>query len=440
MVQTFHAAGIEVILDVVFNHTGEGRRDGPTVSWRGIDDTTYYITDPATGEYLDYSGCGNTLNCNHPVVRNQIVDCLHYWVTEMHVDGFRFDLASILGRGQDGTVLNSPPLLEQIAGDAVLAGAKLIAEAWDAAGLYQVGSFPAWGRWAEWNGKFRDDIRRFVKGDGGMVRALADRVTGSADLYEVSGREPYHSINFITCHDGFPLADLVRYNEKHNEANGEGNRDGLNDNFSWNCGAEGPASEPEIECLRQRQIRNLAALLLLAHGTPMILAGDELGRSQKGNNNTYCQDNELSWMPWELEQSNADLVRFFRNLIALRRSHAILRRSSYVRANTRREVETVWHGVELHKPDWSYESRLLAWHMFEVPETRPGEQICAIANAHWEGHDCALPPLCWGTWRRFLDTSLPAPHDIGEPDGVLGDIHQDRYRVGPRSVVVLVAQ
>ncbi len=440
MVQAFHAAGIEVILDVVFNHTGEGGQGGHTISWRGIDDETYYIVDPITGRYLDFSGCGNTLNCNHPVVRSQIVDCLHYWVTEMHVDGFRFDLASILGRGRDGTVLKSPPLLERIAGDPILAGTKLIAEAWDAAGLYQVGSFPAWGRWAEWNGRFRDDIRRFVKGDAGMVPALADRVSGSADLYRESGREPYHSINFVTCHDGFTLADLVSYNDKHNLANGEGNRDGANDNASWNCGVEGPTRDPSIQALRDRQARNLAALLLLAHGTPMILAGDEIGRSQKGNNNGYCQDNELSWIPWELEESNDSLLRFFRNLIAFRRSHAILRRSSYVRDQTRRDVETVWHGVELHKPDWNFESRLLAWHMFEAPETRPGEQIYVIANAHWEAHRCALPPVCWGTWRRFIDTSRPAPTDIADPEGALQKIRQESYLAGPRSVVVLVAR
>ena len=338
MVRTFHDAGIEVILDVVFNHTGEGGPNGPTVSWRGIDEPTYYMIDPVTGAYMDFSGTGNTLNCNHPVVRGQIADCLRYWVTEMHVDGFRFDLASILGRDQDGAPLAKPPLLEQIAGDPVLAGTKLIAEAWDAAGLYQVGSFPAWGRWAEWNGKFRDDIRRFVKGDAGMVPALADRVSGSADLYQNSGREPYHSINFVTCHDGFTLADLVSYDEKHNEANGEGDRDGANDNSSWNCGVEGSTNDPAIQALRQRQVKNLAALLLLSHGTPMILAGDELGRSQQGNNNSYCQDNDLSWIQWGLEKSNAELLRFFRNLIAARCEHAILRLGSYLRDQTRRDV------------------------------------------------------------------------------------------------------
>jgi len=439
MVRTFHAAGIEVILDVVFNHTGEGGPNGPTVSWRGIDEPTYYMVDPITGAYLDFSGCGNTLNCNHPVVRGQIADCLRYWVTEMHVDGFRFDLASILGRDQDGTPLAKPPLLEQIAGDPVLAGTKLIAEAWDAAGLYQVGSFPAWGRWAEWNGKFRDDVRRFVKGDPGMVRALADRVSGSADLYKGSGREPYHSINFVTCHDGFTLADLVAYNTKHNEANGEENRDGANDNASWNCGAEGATEDTSILDLRNRQARNFAALLLLSHGTPMITAGDEFGRTQKGNNNSYCQDNGLSWIQWDLEHSNADLLRFFRHLITFRCEHAILRRGSYVRDQTRREVTTVWHGVELNKPDWSYESRLLAWHTFEAPMNRRGEHVYVVANAHWEAHSCVLPPVTWGRWRRFVDTSLRTPKDITDPTGAFPDVPRDRYLVGPRSVVVLVA-
>ncbi len=298
MVQTFHAAGIEVILDVVFNHTGEGGRDGHTASWRGIDDLTYYLTDPITGRYLDFSGCGNTLNCNHPVVRNQIVDCLHYWVTEMHVDGFRFDLASILGRGQDGSVLMSPPLLEQIAGDPVLAGTKLIAEAWDAAGLYQVGSFPAWGRWAEWNGKFRDDLRRFVKGDAGMLPALADRVSGSADLYLESGRNPITASTSspATTDSRWPTWLLITRSttKRTAKAIAMGPTTISVGIAAWKVLSDDAA----IKALRARQIRNLAALLLLAHGTPMILAGDELGRSQKGNNNCYCQDNELSWMPW----------------------------------------------------------------------------------------------------------------------------------------------
>jgi isoamylase len=439
MVQRFHTAGIEVILDVVFNHTGEGSPAGPTISWRGIDDQTYYLQDPQSGQYLDYSGCGNTLNCNHPVVRNQIVDCLHYWVTEMHVDGFRFDLASILGRGRDGNVLANPPLLEQIAGDPILAGTKLIAEAWDAAGLYQVGSFPAWGRWAEWNGKFRDDIRRFIKGDPGMVAALATRLAGSSDLYQNSGRQPFHSINFVTCHDGFTLADMVSYNGKHNQRNGEDDRDGSNDNFSWNCGQEGPATDPEVQKLREQQVRNVAALLLLSHGTPMLLAGDEIGHSQGGNNNAYCQDNELSWMDWRLEDSNQGLLRFFRNLIRFRRAHAILRRDNFVPDTGHRETIMRWGGREPDSPDWSHESRLLSLHLGEAPSDTASEQIYLIANAHWEAAECGLPRLTGSEWRRFADTSLTSPDDIAD-DGMEAAIPQDRYCVNPRSLLILVSK
>ncbi len=299
MVKALHEAGIEVILDMVFNHTGEGNEQGRTLSFRGIDNSVYYLINETTGEYANYSGCGNTVNCNHPVVRDLIIDCLCYWVTEMHVDGFRFDLASILGRGSDGEVLANPPLLERIAGHPILADTKLIAEAWDAAGLYQVGTFPNFGRWAEWNGKFRDDIRRFVRGDRNMVATLATRLAGSSDLYQSGGRAPFHSINFVTSHDGFTLADLVSYAEKHNEANGEYNCDGDNTNHSANYGVEGDTADPAVPALRDRQVRNFAALLLLAHGVPMIRAGDEMGRSQGGNNNTWCQDNAISWIDWQ---------------------------------------------------------------------------------------------------------------------------------------------
>ena len=439
MVRRFHAGGIEVILDVVFNHTGEGSTAGPTICWRGIDDSTYYLKNHATGQYLDYSGCGNTLNCNHPVVRNQIVDCLHYWVTEMHVDGFRFDLASILGRGRSGEVLANPPLLEQIAGDPILAGTKLIAEAWDAAGLYQVGSFPAWGRWAEWNGKFRDDIRKFVKGDYRMVPALATRLAGSADLYQTSGRQPFHSINFVTCHDGFTLADMVSYNGKHNGANGEEDRDGSNDNASWNCGREGPTSDPEVQGLRERQVRNVAALLLLSNGTPMLLAGDEFGHSQGGNNNAYCQDNETSWIDWRLRDTNAGLYKFVRNLIRFRRNYTVLRRDRFLAGGEAREIFLSWGGIRPELADWSSESRLLSLHIFEGPRDAPGEQIYIVANAHWEVAECELPPLTWGAWTRFADTSLPIPADIADP-GEEVEIGQDRYLVGPRSVVILTAR
>ena len=439
MVRHFHSAGIEVIVDVVFNHTGEGDAEGPTRCWRGIDNRTYYLLNPATGAYLDYSGCGNTVNCNHPVVRWHILDALRYWVTEMHVDGFRFDLASILGRGQDGSVMSNPPLLERIAADPILAGTKLIAEAWDAAGLYQVGSFPAWGRWAEWNGRFRDDLRRFVKGDPGMVPVLATRLTGSADLYQGSGREPFHSINFITCHDGFTLTDLVAYNQKQNQANGEKNRDGSDDNFSWNCGAEADTDDPEVLGLRRRQVRNLAALLLLSHGTPMILAGDEIGRTQGGNNNAYCQDNPTTWTDWRLAESQAGLLRFFRNLIAFRRRHAILRSKSFLPDASGCRIGIEWHGVELHAPDWSPESHLLGLHLFEPGINVSGDQIYLIANAHWESHDCAIPRLAGQRWHRFLDTTLDPPDDVAESDEAAIPLLQcDRYCVGPRSVVVLV--
>lgn len=440
MVRQFHAAGIEVILDVVFNHTGEGDAGGPTRCWRGIDDRTYYLRDAATGAYLNYSGCGNTVNCNHPVVRWHILDALRYWVMEMHVDGFRFDLASILGRGQDGSVLSNPPLLERIAADPILAGTKLIAEAWDAAGLYQVGSFPAWRRWAEWNGQFRDDIRRFVRGDSGMVPVLATRLAGSADLYQGSGREPFHSINFVTCHDGFTMADLVSYNQKHNEANGEKNRDGSTDNFSWNCGMEGDTDNPAVLLLRRRQVRNLAALLLLAHGTPMLLAGDEIGQTQQGNNNAYCQDNPASWLDWRRTESEASLLRFYRNLIAFRRRHAILRSTSFLPDASGAGIAMEWHGVELHAPDWSPGSHLLGFHLSSSPSTECGDQIYIIANAHWDAHDCAVPVLAGRAWRRFIDTSLDAPDDIADSEeSAVVLTPADRYLVAPRTVVVLVA-
>ena len=438
MVKRFHAAGIEVILDVVFNHTAEGDETGPTFSLRGIDNPVYYMIDPETGAYRNYSGCGNTLNCNHPVVRDLILDALRYWVTEMHVDGFRFDLASILGRGRDGSVLANPPLLENLSADPILANTKLIAEAWDASGLYQVGTFPAWGRWAEWNARFRDDVRKFVKGDPGMVSALATRLCGSPDLYQTSERQPYHSINFITCHDGFTLADLVSYNEKHNQMNGENNLDGSNDNASWNCGAEGPTDSAEVLGLRRRQVKNFATLLLMAHGVPMILAGDELGRSQQGNNNPYCQDNGVSWIDWTLKQKNADLFRFFRLLIAFRHRHPALRRISFVPLPCCPRIE--WHGVKLGSPDWSWYSRSLAMHLSHTDEAGTTEDAYLIANAYWEELTFELPVLADRTWIRFVDTTLESPADIAEDEASGLPIRDSHYNVGPRSVVVLVSR
>ncbi len=440
MIKAFHKAGIEVILDVVFNHTAEGDERGPTLSYRGIDNSVYYIIDSSDGRYHNYSGCGNTVNCNHPVVRNLIMDSLHYWVTEMHVDGFRFDLASILGRGRDGSVLPDPPLLEHIAEDPVLANTKIIAEAWDAAGLYQVGSFPAWSRWAEWNGKFRDDVRRFVRGDPGTVPALAMRLTGSADLYQASDRHPYHSINFITCHDGFTLADVVAYNEKHNLENGENDRDGHNDNLSWNCGVEGPTDDPEIKRLRARQTKNLAALLLLSHGVPMLLAGDEMGNSQKGNNNAYCQDNDISWLDWEQAHHHEDLVRFFRLLIQFRRQHAVLRRESFLPDTNGATVSVEWHGVKTYHPDWSYHSRALAKCLRAIGPDGTADVLYLAMNAYWDSLTFELPILEDGLWHRVMDTSLMAPNDIVEPGGEEPLANQLSYEVGPRSVVLFIGK
>lgn len=423
MVKTFHDAGIEIILDVVFNHTAEGNERGTTQSFRGIDNSVYYMIHPDTGAYLDYTGTGNSLNCNHPVVREMIRNCLRYWVMEMHVDGFRFDLASVLGRAEDGSVLTNPPLLEMLAKDPILSQTKLIAEAWDAGGLYQVGSFPAWSRWAEWNGKFRDDLRRFVRGDAGMVPALAARLAGSPDLYQHTMREPWHSINFVTCHDGFTLADLVSFNEKHNEPNGEWNLDGASDNFSWNCGTEGPTEESEIMALRQRQAKNLLTLLLMSHGVPMLLAGDEFGRTQSGNNNAYCQDNEISWIDWGLAKRHADLLRFVQRLVAFRAQHPILRRQTFAGE----EVRIDWHGVRLSEPDWSWHSRSLAMHV-----SGSGDHVYVIANAYWESLGFELPQLEGSRWIRVFDTAL---NGYDEPVVMEGR----SVTAAPRSVIVLTA-
>ncbi len=435
MVKALHAAGIEVILDMVFNHTGEGNEQGRTLSFRGLDNSVYYILDPQTGAYANYSGCGNTVNCNHPVVRDLIIDALCYWVTEMHVDGFRFDLASILGRGSDGAVLANPPLLERIAGNPILANTKLIAEAWDAAGLYQVGTFPNFGRWAEWNGKFRDDIRRFVRGDAGMVTTLATRLAGSSDLYQGSGRAPYHSINFVTCHDGFTLRDLVSFTRKQNEANGEFNADGCDHNLSANHGVEGPTSDPEITALRERQMRNFLVLLILAHGVPMLLAGDEMGRTQNGNNNTWCQDNDLGWIDWTDLESNRELFAFCKKLIAFRQSQPLLR-PRHFEGEESGDRRLTWHGVKLNRPDWSEISRSLGMYL---QGASCEAEIYLIANAGEKTAEFELPEIggrC--RWHRFIDTALSAGGSSSRPgvESVLED--QARYRVAGRSVVVLV--
>lgn len=386
LVKQLHAAGIEVILDVVFNHTAEGNEHGPTLCFKGLDNRVYYMLTPE-GYYFNFSGTGNTLNCNNPVVRSLVIDCLRYWAAEYHIDGFRFDLATILGRDPWGAPLPNPPLLESLAFDPILSSCKLIAEAWDAGGLYQVGSFPAFGRWGEWNGRYRDCARRFLKGDEGQVGEMAQRVQGSPDLYKHSGRSPATSVNFITCHDGFTLADLVSFNHKHNDANGEQNRDGGDDNHSWNCGAEGWSDDPAILGLRQRQMMNAFAILLTSRGVPMFVMGDEFGRSQHGNNNAYCLDSPLTWVNWELLQSNHSLYQFVAALIAFRRQHPALRQNLFDPPASANGLPAVsFHGPTPWSPDWSESSRQLGWMFSCDRPDAPGETdtVYVIANmAHY---------------------------------------------------------
>jgi isoamylase len=429
-VKAFHKAGLEVILDIVFNHTGEGNETGPTICFKGIENSVYYLLEEDKSQYSNYSGTGNTVSCNHPMVRRLILDCLRYWVTVMHVDGFRFDLASVLSRDEKGRPMEDPPLLWEIESDPILQKTKIIAEAWDAAGLYQVGKFPG-ERWAEWNGRFRDDVRRFVRGDDATVGAFASRLIGSPDLYQHLGREPYQSINYLTCHDGFTLRDLVSYNNKHNEANGENNRDGQNENFSANYGTEGPATDPKIESLRTRQMKNFLAILLLSQGTPMLLAGDEFGRSQQGNNNAYCQDNEISWMDWTLLRKEGDLFRFCKEMIHFRKKHPALRQRDYFwgQLNDQGWNEITWHGVKRMQPDWSAHSHSIA---FTLAGFDQDADIHVIVNCYWEPLHFELPILPDGqSWFRCIDTSLPSPDDISA--GI--EVETGNYLATGRSVV-----
>ncbi len=444
LVKELHKNNIEVFLDVAFNHTGEGGDDGRTISYRGIDNKTYYMLRP-DGTYQNFSGCGNTMNCNNPVVRNMVMDCLRYWVAEYHIDGFRFDLASILGRDSAGNPLANPPLLEAMAHDPILGKTKLIAEAWDAAGLYQVGSFPAYGRWGEWNGKYRDCIRRFLKGEAGQVGEVAQRIQGSPDLY--AGRGPTASVNFVTAHDGFTLLDLFSYNEKHNLANGEQNRDGQNDNYSWNCGWEGPTKSPQINALRQQMIKNAVAILLVSQGIPMILMGDEVGHTKGGNNNTYGHDNELNWFNWNLLDANADLFRFFKNCIAFRKAHPSLRNPTHFRNEDyvgSGYADISWHGVKAWEADWSYFSRTLAF-MLDGPHSHGGQEpddsIYVAANMHWENHAFELPRLpARKKWHVFVNTSMPAPNDVCTPGEEIVLKNQKEILVGARSIMILVGR
>ncbi len=435
MVKACHRAGIEVFLDVVFNHTAEAGHDGPTLCYRGLGNDVYYILDRDRARYADYSGCGNTLNANQPIVRRLIQDSLRYWVTEMHVDGFRFDLASILCRGENGEPLPRPPVLWDIESDPVLAGTKLIAEAWDAAGLYQVGNFVG-DVWQEWNGRFRDDVRRFVRGDNDTVSRLATRLLGSPDIYAHENREAEQSINFVTCHDGFTLNDLVSYDVKHNEANGENNCDGSNDNMSWNCGVEGPTDDPAVEALRNRQVKNLLAVEILAAGTPMLLMGDEVRRTQQGNNNAYCQNGENGWFDWRLVDRHADVRRFVKllNLFRLRRD--VVADESALSLNQLLErTDIQWHGVSLDRPDWSEHSHSLA---FTVKSFGSRFLLHSIFNAYWEPLTFELPVTAGKdqVWRRCIDTALASPDDIW-PWALAPFVTGHYYLAQPRSVVVL---
>ena len=436
MVKALHRAGIEVVLDVVYNHTGEGDHDGPTLCFKGLGNREYYFLDQDRSRYANYSGTGNTLNANRAPVRRLILDSLRYWVDEMHVDGFRFDLASIMARDETGQPLGNPPVIWEIDTDPVLAGTKLIAEAWDAAGLYQVGTF-AGDHWKEWNGQFRDDTRRFLRGDCGTVSKMASRFLASPDLFGHEEREPEQSINFVTCHDGFTLNDLVTYDKKHNLANREANRDGHDHNYSWNCGVEGPTTDLEIERLRNRQVKNFAAITLLSLGVPMLLMGDEMRRTQRGNNNAYCQDNEISWLDWTLLEAHADIHRFVRQLIHFRLSLDIFRGEHGLSLTQfLRQAQLQWHGVRLHQPDWSYTSHTLA---FTVRDRTGFFHL--ILNAYWEPLDFEIPPPSKSSpngWRRVIDTYLDSPDDFCEP-AEAPPVQGRVYRVQPRSVVLLVA-
>jgi glycogen operon protein len=439
MVKALHKAGIEVILDVVFNHTAEGDHSGPTICYRGLANDIYYMLEHDGEAYANYSGCGNTLNANNPYVRRLIIDSIHYWVSEMHVDGFRFDLASILSRDEQGRPMENPPLLLDLDTDPALAGIKLIAEAWDAAGLYQVGNFIGDG-WKEWNGKFRDDVRSFLRGDSGMVTRFASRLLASPDIYGHQEREPEQSINFVTCHDGFTLNDLVSYKQKHNEANDEENRDGTDYNLSWNCGVEGTTDDPAIEALRNRQVKNLLAVNLLALGTPMLLSGDEVRRTQGGNNNAYCLDNEIGWFDWGLLERHADLHRFVRLLIAARLKLGNTAEGPDLTLNQLLSQSCLeWHGVRPGKPDWSHDSHSIAL----TTRSMAGSVVFHfMLNSWWQPLAFELPPaqeLPGCCWRRWLDTSLASPAEIlplDEARVVEGGI----YELPPHSLAVMLAR
>ena len=438
MVKALHRAGIGVILDVVFNHTSEGNAYGPYINFKGIgNEMAYHLDFADRRHYRDYTGCGNTVNANHPLMVRFITECLEYWVRQMHVDGFRFDLASALARGEDGHPQYHAPVLWSIEFSDVLAHTHLIAEAWDAGGLYQVGDFPGY-RWQEWNGRYRDVVRRFVRGDPGLVGEMATRLAGSSDLYQNAGRLPINTINFITSHDGFTLHDQVSYQHKHNHANGEDNRDGHEDNLSWNCGHEGDTDDANILALRHRQARNFFATLLLSQGIPMILSGDEVLRSQRGNNNAYCQDNELSWFDWSLVERHHHMLRFVREMIAFRKRHSCLVRRRFLTGEKNAVgdlPDVTWHGHELDQPLWhDPHAQVLACTL--AAADLASAHLHIILNMSEQAHQFPLPHIDERTWYRAIDTSLAPPNDIMPPQ-TQPAVTTGHYLVAARSIVVL---
>ncbi|MBO7485793.1 MAG: glycogen debranching protein GlgX [Spirochaetaceae bacterium] len=448
MVRELHKAGIEVILDIVFNHTAEGNEHGVMINFRGFDNSIYYILEDDKKQYYkNFSGCGNTVNCNHPVVHEFIIDCLKYWVIDMHVDGFRFDLGSILGRDRNGNLMKNPPVLERIAEEPILRNTKIIAEAWDAGGAYQVGCFPG-GRWAEWNDRFRDDIRRFWRGDDNTVTSAATRLCGSSDLYSNDGRKPFHSINFITSHDGFTMNDLVSYNGKHNDENGENNHDGSDNNSSYNYGFEGPTSNQKIETTRMRQIKNLMLTLLFSQGTPMFVAGDEFRRTQNGNNNAYCQDNEISWIDWTLKDKYKDLYTFVRKAIIFRKQHPALRRPEFftgcdISKNSLSDID--WYDETGKAPDWSKQNLFLAYRLDgsrdEIYAEHDDNDFFIMLNAAQKDYTVMLPKArAEKEWYRCVDTSVASPNDflMKDEEEYLKD--QSVYVLPARSFAILLSK
>jgi len=435
LIKTLNENGIEVILDVVFNHTGEGNEKGPFFSFKGVDNNIYYLLTP-DGQYYNFSGCGNTLNCNHPIVQQMILECLRYWVVNYRVDGFRFDLASILGRNEDGSPMSKPPLLQSLAFDPILGDTKLIAEAWDAGGLYQVGSFPSWNRWAEWNGKYRDDLRSFLRGDDGKAQAAIMRLTGSSDLYphEIRGRNA--SVNFLTCHDGFTLYDLYTYNVKHNEVNGWNNTDGDDSGYSWNCGVEGDTEDAEVLKLRMRMIKNACVALMCSRGTPMFFAGDEFGNTQFGNNNAYCQDNEIAWLDWKQKEKNHDLFEFFKFMICFRNEHDVIKRDMKPCSLGFPAIST--HDVKPWVSKFCWESKLVAV-MFAGRNVEDTEDdiVYVVFNAYWEKQLIMLPELAENIkWKLVIDTFAQKYIKVGEE----AELVDKWIEIGPKTAMVLVAE